>query len=66
MFILLALATSTVIGEYRTRPACEAVIRQIYTQKADPYNLMESDTLKRIVDLQMRFSAPKEYMCVKR
>ena len=65
MFTLLALATSTVIGNYRTRPACEAAIRQIYIQKADPYRMMKRDTLKQIVDLQMRFSAPKEYLCLK-
>lgn len=66
MFTLLALATSTAIGDYRTHSACQAAIRQIYTQKADPYQLMPPDILKQVVDLQMRYSAPKEYACLKR
>lgn len=65
MFTLLVLATSTAIGDYRTQSACQAAIRQIYTQKLDPYHLMPRDTLKQVIDMQMRYSAPKEYACLK-
>lgn len=66
MFTLLALATSTAIADYRTLTECRAAIRQIYTQQVDPYHLMPRDTLKQVVDLQMRYSAPKDYVCLKR
>jgi len=66
MFTLIALATLTALGDYRSQSACQAAIRQIYTQKADPYQLMPTDTLRQVVDLQMRYSAPREYACIKR
>lgn len=66
MFILLALATSTAIGDYRKLAECEAAIRQIYTQQVAPYHLMPRDNLKQVVDMQMRYSAPKDYVCLKR
>ena len=65
VYTLLVLATSTAIGSFRTLPACQAAIRQIYVQKLDPYRMMPPATLKQVVDIQMRYSAPKEYVCLR-
>lgn len=66
MYVLIALLTMTNLGNYPTQARCEAVIRSIYEQKTDPYHLMDRATLKRVTDLQMRYSAPKEYRCKKK
>ena len=65
MFTLIALVTSTSIGEYKNLGACQAAIRQIYTQKVDPYNLLPKETVKKIVDIQIKYNSPKEYICIK-
>ena len=65
MFILIALATMTNIGTFPTQARCETAVRHIYEQKADPYQLMPQDTLKKVLDIQMKYSAPKEFRCQK-
>lgn len=66
MFTLFILATSTAIGDFSSLTACQAAIRQIYTQKADPYRIMPAVELKKLIDSQMRYNAPKDYVCIKR
>lgn len=66
MYVLIALLTMTNLGTYPTETRCMAAIRSIYEQKTDPYHLMDHATLKRVTDLQMRYSAPREYRCQKK
>ena len=63
MFILIVLATMTNLGTYPTQARCEAAVRSIYEQKLDPYHMMNAATLKKVVDMQVRYSAPTEYRC---
>jgi hypothetical protein len=65
MYILIALLTMTTLGTYPTQARCEDAIRQIYTQKLDPYNMIDPKQKKEVVDIQMRYRAPKEYRCQK-
>lgn len=65
MYILIALLTMTNIGTYPTQTRCEAAIRQVYAQKLDPYNVMDSATKKKVLDLQMKYASPREYRCQK-
>ena len=65
MYTLMVIATSTALGIFNSLPACRSAIRQIYTQKLDPYHTMPPDTLKQVIDLQMRYSAPRDYVCLK-
>jgi hypothetical protein len=34
-------------------------------QKLDPYNMIDAKKKKEVVDIQMRYRAPKEYRCQK-
>lgn len=63
MFTLIVLATMTNLGSYPTQARCEAAIRGIYEQKVDPYQMMNQASLKKVVDIQMKYSAPKQYRC---
>lgn len=63
MYILIALAFMTNLGTYHDRASCENAIRRIYVQRTDPYGLMDPKMLKRVVDIQVRHSAPKEFRC---
>lgn len=65
MFTLIVLATMTNLGSYPTQAHCEAAVRGIYEQKIDPYQLMAHDTLKKVIDIQMKYDAPKRYRCQK-
>lgn len=65
MFILIALATMTNLGTFPTQARCEAAIRHIYEQKLDPYQMMNQTSLKKVVELQMKYTAPKEFRCQK-
>lgn len=65
MYILIALLTMTNLGSYPTQARCEDAIRQIYSQKMDPYNLVNPTQKKEILDIQMKYRAPKEYRCQK-
>lgn len=65
MFTLIVLATMTNLGSYPTQARCEAAVRSIYEQKIDPYQLIDQATLKKIVDVKMKYSAPKEFRCQK-
>ncbi len=63
MYVLIALLSMTNLGTYHTRASCENAIRSIYVQRTDPYGYMDPKMLKRVVDLQVRYSAPKEFRC---
>ena len=63
MFILIALATMTNLGSYPTHDRCKTAIREIYAQKLDPYNVMEAATKQRVLSIQLKYAAPKEYRC---
>jgi hypothetical protein len=63
MFVLIVLATMTNLGTYPTQGRCEAAVRSIYEQKLDPYHMIKPAVLKKIVDNQMKYSAPFEYRC---
>lgn len=63
MFTLIVLATMTNLGTYPTQARCEAAIRSIYEQRIDPYHIMQPQDLQRLVNIQMRYSAPKQYRC---
>lgn len=65
MYTLIALLTMTTLGTYPTQARCEAAVRQIYSQKIDPYNLISPAQKKEILDIQMKYRAPKEYRCQK-
>ena len=65
MYILIALLTMTNLGAYPTQARCEAAVRGIYEQKLDPLHLIPPETLKEVIDLQMRYSAPRDYVCLK-
>ena len=53
----------TNLGTYPTKARCEAAVRSIYEQQLDPYHVMKPATLKKVVDIQMKYSAPMEYRC---
>lgn len=65
MYILIALVTMTTLGSYPTQARCEAAVRQIYTQKVDPYNVMDPAVRRQVVNIKMQYSAPREYRCQK-
>lgn len=63
MFILIALATMTTLGNYPTQTKCETAIRQIYEQKINPYGYIDAKTVNKLLDIKMKWDAPKEYRC---
>lgn len=65
MYVLIALLTMTNLGSYPTQARCEAAIRSIYEQKLDPYHVMAESPKQRVLELQMKYSAPREYRCQK-
>ena len=65
MYLLIALFTMTTLGQYSTEAECTAAVRAIYVQKLDPYNFMHPDDVKEVVDVQMKYDAPKKYRCQK-
>lgn len=65
MYVLIALLTMTNLGTFPTQARCEAAVRQIYSQKIDPYNLIAPSQKKQILDIQMKYKAPTEYRCQK-
>ena len=65
MYILIALFTMTNLGSYPTQARCEVAVRQIYAQRMDPYNIMDPVVKRRILNIKMQYSAPKEYRCQK-
>lgn len=65
MYTLIALLTMTTLGTYPTQARCEAAVRQIYAQKLDPYNMIDAKQKNKILDIQMKYSAPREYRCQK-
>ncbi len=65
-FVLIALLTNTQVGEYRTMQSCQNAIRAIYEQKVDPLRIVRQKDpakFKQIVDISMKYSAPREYLC---
>lgn len=65
MYTLIALLTMTTLGTYPTQARCEAAVRQIYAQKLDPLNVMAAKQKNQVLDIQMKYRAPKEYRCQK-
>lgn len=65
MFTLIVLATMTNLGTFPTQARCEAAIRSIYEQKVDPYQMIPQPTLKKVIDVQMKYDAPLKYRCQK-
>jgi hypothetical protein len=65
MHILIVLATMTNLGTYPTQARCEAAVRSIYEQRLDPYRLLPKAALKSLLDNQMQYVAPTEYLCRK-
>ena len=65
MYTLVVIATFTALGTFSSLPACRSAIRQIYTQKLDPYHTIPPETVKQVIDLKMRYSAPRDYVCLK-
>lgn len=63
MYTLIALLTMTTLGTYPTQARCEAAVRQIYAQRLDPYNLIGPAQKKQILDIKMKYNAPREYRC---
>ena len=63
MYTLIALLTMTTLGTYPTQARCEAAVRQIYAQQLDPYNLIGPAQKKPILDIKMKYNAPREYRC---
>lgn len=63
MYTLIALLTMTTLGTYPTQARCEAAVRQIYAQQLDPYNLIGPAQKKQILDIKMKYNAPREYRC---
>lgn len=65
MYTLIALLTMTTLGTYPTQARCEAAVRQIYAQRLDPLNVMATKHKNQILDIQMKYRAPREYRCQK-
>ena len=65
MYTLIALLTMTNLGTFPTQARCEAAVRQIYNQQIDPYNLISPAQKKEVLDIQMKYKAPREYRCQK-
>ena len=65
MYTLMVIATSTALGTFSSLPACRSAIRQVYTQKMDPYHTIPPETIKQVIDIKMRYSAPRDYVCLK-
>ena len=68
-FVLIALLTNTQVGEYRTMENCQYAIRSIYEQKVDPLQFLRKNDpvrFKQIIDIRMKYSAPREYICQKK
>ena len=65
MYTLIALLTMTTLGTYPTQARCEAAVRQIYAQKLDPLNVMAAKQKNQVLDIQMKYRAPREYRCQK-
>ena len=55
----------TNLGTYPTQARCEAAVRSVYEQRLDPYRLLSKAALKSLLDNQMRYVAPTEYLCRK-
>lgn len=67
MYDLIFLATMALVSpNHKSLASCQNAIREIYAQKLDPYNVIPADELKILVDTRMKYSAPKEYRCVKK
>lgn len=65
MYVLIALLTMTNLGTYPTQARCEDAIKQIYAQQMDPYGMMDPIAKQKILNLQMKYSAPRQYRCQK-
>jgi hypothetical protein len=65
MYILIVLATMTNLGSYPTQARCEAAVKQIYAQRMDPYNMMDSAVKRNVLAIKMKYNAPREYRCQK-
>ena len=65
MYTLIALLTMTTLGTYPTQARCEAAVRQINAQKLDPLNVMAAKQKNQVLDIQMKYRAPREYRCQK-
>lgn len=65
MYVLIALATMTNLGTFPTQARCQVAIRHIYEQKIDPYQLMTQPALNKVVDMKVKYAAPKEFRCQK-
>ena len=63
MFVLIVLATMTNLGTYPTQARCETAIKQIYAQQMDPYGMMDPAVKQRMLNLKMKYVAPREYRC---
>lgn len=65
MYVLIALLTMTNLGTYPTQARCEDAIKQIYAQQMDPYGMMDPIAKQKVLNLQMKYSAPRQYRCQK-
>ena len=63
MFVLIVLATMTNLGTYPTQARCETAIKQIYAQQMDAYGMMDPAVKQRMLNLKMKYVAPREYRC---
>ncbi len=66
MFVLIALLTDTMMGTYSTQRSCQNAIRSVYERKVDPMNMMDPKIRVQVVNLKMKYSAPKEYICIQK
>jgi hypothetical protein len=66
MFVLVALLTNTVLGDFNTKNQCENAIRQVYQQRLDPYNTLPRDVLKEVLEFNMKYDAPRKYVCLEK
>ena len=65
-FVLIAILTNTQVGEYRSMESCQAAVRAIYEQSVDPLNIIRQKDpakSKQIIEIRMKYSAPREYLC---
>lgn len=65
MYTLIVLATMTSLGSFTSQASCQSAVRHIYEQKIDPYQMMAQPMLKQVVDMKMKYNAPREYRCQK-
>lgn len=66
MFVLIALVSNTMLGTYPTEKRCMDATRAIYERRIDPMQVMQPKVKGQLLDIYMKYTAPREYLCIKK